>query len=54
MSKKGLMLRKERLFTPGPTPLSPRVQEALARAIPHHRSEEFRAERAYLERTAGA
>jgi len=42
MPKKGLMLTKERLFTPGPTPLSPRVQQALARAIPHHRSEEFR------------
>jgi aspartate aminotransferase-like enzyme len=37
------MLRKERLFTPGPTPLHPRVQEALGRPIPHHRSEEFRA-----------
>jgi aspartate aminotransferase-like enzyme len=36
------MLKKERLFTPGPTPLHPRVQEALARPIPHHRSEEFR------------
>jgi aspartate aminotransferase-like enzyme len=35
-------VRKPRLFTPGPTPLSPRVQEALARQIPHHRSEEFR------------
>ena len=37
------MLKKPRLFTPGPTPLSPRVQEALARPILHHRSEEFRA-----------
>jgi aspartate aminotransferase-like enzyme len=36
------MLRKARLFTPGPTPLSPRVREALARDIPHHRSDEFR------------
>jgi aspartate aminotransferase-like enzyme len=36
------MLKKERLFTPGPTPLHPRVQEALSRPIPHHRSEEFR------------
>ena len=36
------MLRKPRLFTPGPTPLSPRVREALGRDIPHHRSEEFR------------
>ena len=37
------MLRKPRLFTPGPTPLSPRVREVLGRDIPHHRSEEFRA-----------
>jgi aspartate aminotransferase-like enzyme len=37
------MLKKERLFTPGPTPLHPRVMEALARPIPHHRSDEFRA-----------
>lgn len=36
------MLKKERLFTPGPTPLHPRVLEALSRPIPHHRSEEFR------------
>jgi len=36
------LLRKPRLFTPGPTPLHPRVTEALGRAIPHHRSEEFR------------
>src|SRR5258706_4608910 len=36
------MLKKERLFTPEPTPLHPRVQEALSRPIPHHRSEEFR------------
>jgi aspartate aminotransferase-like enzyme len=36
------MLKKQRLFTPGPTPLHPRVQEALSRPIPHHRSEEFR------------
>src|SRR5260221_8826374 len=36
------MLKKDRLFTPGPTPLHPRVQEALSRPIPHHRSEEFR------------
>jgi aspartate aminotransferase-like enzyme len=36
------MLKKERLFTPGPTPLHPRVLEALGRPIPHHRSEEFR------------
>jgi aspartate aminotransferase-like enzyme len=37
------MLRKPRLFTPGPTPLSSRVREALSRDIPHHRSDEFRA-----------
>lgn len=37
------MIPKIRLFTPGPTPLHPVVQEALARAIPHHRTEEFRA-----------
>ena len=36
------MLSKPRLFTPGPTPLSPRVRAALSRDIPHHRSEEFR------------
>lgn len=37
------MLRKQRLFTPGPTPLHPAVQEALARPILHHRTDEFRA-----------
>ena len=37
-----MMIRKQRLFTPGPTPLHPSVQEALARPIPHHRTEEFR------------
>jgi aspartate aminotransferase-like enzyme len=37
------VLKKARLFTPGPTPLSPEVQAALARQIPHHRSDEFRA-----------
>ena len=36
------MLRKQRLFTPGPTPLQPAVQEALARPIIHHRTDEFR------------
>lgn len=36
------MLKKERLFTPGPTPLSPEVQLAMARPIIHHRTEEFR------------
>ncbi len=37
------MLKKPRLFTPGPTPLQPAVQEALARPIIHHRTDEFRA-----------
>jgi aspartate aminotransferase-like enzyme len=37
------MLRKPRLYTPGPTPLHPAVQEALGRPIPHHRTDEFRA-----------
>lgn len=37
------MIRKERLFTPGPTPLHPGVQEALSRPIRHHRTEDFRA-----------
>jgi aspartate aminotransferase-like enzyme len=36
------MLRKTRLFTPGPTPLHPVVQEALARPVLHHRTDEFR------------
>jgi aspartate aminotransferase-like enzyme len=37
------MIRKTRLFTPGPTPLHPAVLEAMARPIPHHRTDEFRA-----------
>jgi aspartate aminotransferase-like enzyme len=37
------MLRKNRLFTPGPTPLHPRVQTALASADVHHRTADFRA-----------
>lgn len=37
------MISKPRLFTPGPTPLHPIVQEALARPILHHRTDEFRA-----------
>jgi aspartate aminotransferase-like enzyme len=36
------VIRKPRLFTPGPTSLSPVVLEALARPIPHHRTDEFR------------
>lgn len=38
------MILKTRLFTPGPTPLHPEVQEALARPIIHHRTDEFRAQ----------
>ncbi len=45
------MIRKPRLFTPGPTPLQPRVQEALSREIVHHRTDEFRA--TFRECTAG-
>ena len=37
------MIKKQRLFTPGPTQLHPGVQEALARPILHHRTDEFRA-----------
>jgi aspartate aminotransferase-like enzyme len=37
------MIRKERLFTPGPTSLHPAVQAAMARPILHHRTDEFRA-----------
>ncbi|MBK5256176.1 MAG: alanine--glyoxylate aminotransferase family protein, partial [Vicinamibacteria bacterium] len=37
------MIPKTRLFTPGPTPLSPAVLQAMGRNIPHHRSDEFRA-----------
>ena len=36
------MLRKNRLFTPGPTPLLPASQMAMASADFHHRSAEFR------------
>lgn len=36
------MLRKTRLFTPGPTPLLPAAQEALAAAGFHHRTADFR------------
>lgn len=36
------MIRKPRLFTPGPTSLSPAVQEALGRPIVHHRTAGFR------------
>jgi aspartate aminotransferase-like enzyme len=37
------MIRKTRLFTPGPTPLLPAAQFAIAAADVHHRTPEFRA-----------
>ena len=37
------MIRKTRLFTPGPTPLLPAAQFAMASADMHHRTAEFRA-----------
>ena len=37
------MLRKTRLFTPGPTPLLPAAQNALAASSFHHRTADFRA-----------
>lgn len=37
------MIRKSRLFTPGPTPLLPSAQLAMAGATMHHRTQEFRA-----------
>lgn len=45
------MIQKPRLFTPGPTPLHPAVQEAMARPIPHHRTDEFR--RVFAESITG-
>src|SRR3984957_1171605 len=36
------MLRKNRLFTPGPTPILPAAQTAMASAAMHHRTSEFR------------
>jgi len=36
------MLRKNRLFTPGPTPLLPAAQSAMASFAMHHRTAEFR------------
>src|SRR5438105_6147281 len=36
------MLRKERLFTPGPTPLLPAAQSAMAAFAQHHRTANFR------------
>src|SRR5271170_3333312 len=37
------MLKKNRLFTPGPTPLLPAAQTAMASYGAHHRTAEFRA-----------
>jgi len=37
------MLRKPRLFTPGPTPLLPEAARAMAAADIHHRTADFRA-----------
>jgi aspartate aminotransferase-like enzyme len=37
------MLRKNRLFTPGPTPLLPAAQAAMASFSAHHRTADFRA-----------
>jgi aspartate aminotransferase-like enzyme len=41
--KRKIMIRKTRLFTPGPTPLLPAAQFAMAAADMHHRTPEFRA-----------
>jgi aspartate aminotransferase-like enzyme len=37
------MLKKNRLFTPGPTPLLPAAQSAMAAANVHHRTADFKA-----------
>src|SRR5438270_4595373 len=37
------MLRKSRLFTPGPTPILPAAQTAMASFATHHRTADFRA-----------
>jgi aspartate aminotransferase-like enzyme len=37
------MLRKNRLFTPGPTPILPAAQTAMAFYAMHHRTADFRA-----------
>src|ERR1700723_4668174 len=37
------MLHKNRLFTPGPTPLLPAAQTAIASFTAHHRTADFRA-----------
>src|SRR5919112_3853353 len=36
------MLRKNRIFTPGPTPLLPAAAQAMAMADVHHRTADFR------------
>jgi len=38
-----VMLRKPRLFTPGPTPLLPAAAQAMAATDIHHRTADFRA-----------
>src|SRR5580700_3117448 len=38
-----VMLRKNRLFTPGPTPILPAAQTAMASFAMHHRTADFRA-----------
>jgi aspartate aminotransferase-like enzyme len=43
MSEERDMIRKTRLYTPGPTPLLPAAQFAMAAADIHHRTPEFRA-----------
>jgi aspartate aminotransferase-like enzyme len=45
------MIHKQRLFTPGPTPLHPAVQEAMGKPILHHRTDEFR--KVFVDSTAG-
>src|SRR5215469_13594541 len=42
ISKDSSMLRKNRLFTPGPTPLLPAAQFAEAAFTAHHRTADFR------------
>ncbi len=42
MLKFSMYLRKQRLLTPGPTPLHPRALQAMMGADVHHRTDEFR------------
>ena len=37
------MIKKTRLFTPGPTPLLPAAMAAMAQSEVHHRTSDFRA-----------